>query len=302
MNPAPAHIPVLRETILDIMQPRAGESVLDVTLGLAGHAKAFLEKTGPDGSLTGIDADLENLKVAQHNLAAFSGRTRFIHSNFAQLGSLDLQPVDMVFGDLGLSSPHIDNAERGFSFRFDGPLDLRYDRTSGKTAQQIIQQLDEEELAEIFRRYGELFREAKKLASKLAGKEITTTAQLRAVVDECFGFRAKRLLPQIFQALRIAVNDELNALAHLLDVGANLLKSGGRMGVISYHSLEDRMVKHHFRTLTTPEKDPVTGKISREAPFILLTPKAVAPSDDEIASNPRARSAKFRAIQKRPSA
>lgn len=299
MNNGPQHIPVLQTTALQILAPTAGESVLDVTLGLGGHASSFLEKTSPDGMLTALDADMQNLMIAKNNLASYGDRVHFIHANFSQLAGLGLPPFDIVFADLGLSSPHVDDPERGFSFRFDGPLDLRYDRTSGKTAHQMIQSADEDELIEIFRHYGELFREAKKLAMNMAGKDIATTTDLKKIVEDAFGFRAKRILPQVFQALRIAVNDELHALRELLNAGIYLLKPGGRMGVISYHSLEDRMVKHHFRDLCTPEKDLLTGKISREAPFTLITPKAVVPSDSEIASNPRARSAKFRVIHKR---
>lgn len=294
------HIPVLQTTVMNVLQPKHGETVLDVTLGLGGHAGAFLEGVGDTGRLIGLDADQKNLEIAKSTLSTFSDRTTFMHANFSDLSDLHLPSVDILFADLGLSSPHLDDPERGFSFRFDGPLDLRFDQTRGVTAMHLIEMSDEAELATIFRSYGELYMQARRLASTLAGMRIATTSQLRTVVEELFGFRAKAILPLVFQALRIAVNDEIVSLQNLLNIGPSLLKPGGRMGIISYHSLEDRPVKHTFRSLTTPTKDPVTGTIITIAPFTLLTPKALVPSLPEIADNPRARSAKFRVLQSRP--
>ncbi len=291
------HIPVLQTTVMNVFQPKHGETVLDVTLGLGGHAHTFLESVGEAGRLIGLDADQRNLEVARKNLSEFSDRTTLMHANFSQLSELNLPRVDILFADLGLSSPHLDDPARGFSFRSDGPLDLRFDQSRGVTAMHLIEMSDEAELATIFRSYGELYMQARRLASTLAGTQIATTAQLRTLIEELFGFRAKAILPLVFQALRIAVNDELTALDALLHVGPSLLKKGGRMGIISYHSLEDRPVKHTFRSLTTPLKDPITGKISQDAAFRLLTPKALVPSAQEMADNPRSRSAKFRALQ-----
>lgn len=281
-----------------MLAPARGESVLDVTLGLGGHAEAFLKATGPTGTLIGCDADGDNLVFARQRLASFGDRVQLHHVNFGALDQCNFPLVDIVFADLGLSSPHLDDASRGFSFRFEGPLDLRFDRTHGKTAAELIQSSDVEELTQIFRLYGELHKEGSKLGRMMAGQDLATTTALKALVEKGFGHHARAVLPQVFQALRIAVNDELNVLATLLRVGPTLLKPGGRMGVISFHSLEDRMVKHVFRELCEPQKDLITGKISVPADFELFQKKALQPSDNEVQKNQRARSAKFRAIRR----
>lgn len=292
------HIPVLEETVLQLLAPKAGETVLDVTLGLAGHATRFLEATGPTGRFYGLDADSTNLAFASKMLEQFGERVELHHLNFGQIGELALPPLDILFADLGLSSPHVDDPERGFTFRTEAPLDLRYDRTSGLSAAEYIERASEEQIAGIMRDYGELFQQAKRIGRELAGKSFATTTELCSVIEKVFTFKAKSLYPQIFQALRIAVNDELGVLNTLLSIGPTLLAPGGRMGVISFHSLEDRMVKHAFRTLSTPVKDCITGKVSQNAPFAILTPKAVVPEEEEIIANPRARSVKFRILQR----
>jgi 16S rRNA (cytosine1402-N4)-methyltransferase len=283
---------------MDTLLPAAGESVLDVTLGLGGHAEAFLERTGPDGHLTALDADTDNIRIAETRLAPFGDRVTIHHINFGQMATLGLKPFDIVFGDLGLSSPHLDDPSRGFSFRFDGPLDLRFDRTTGKTAAELLETKDVDDLIHIYRTYGELHREAGRLAHITVGKGIATTTDLKKAVENGFGFRAKGIMAQVFQALRIAVNEELDVLNAFLQAGVSLLKPGGRIGVLSYHSLEDRMVKQVFKALCEPEKDAFTGKISVPAAYMLLTKKAVQASEEEIRQNPRARSVKFRAIQR----
>ena len=292
------HVPVLHETVLRTLSPQLGETVLDVTLGLGGHAAAMLHALGSAGVFIGIDADERNLAWAKEHLKAYEGQTQFHHCNFSQIGTLGLPPLDIVFADLGLSSPHIDDPERGFSFRLASPLDLRFDQHTGRTATQCILESSPEELRTVFREYGELWQEGGKLARVCAGKDLRTTLQLKELVEASFGYRAKSILPQVFQALRIAVNDELGALKTLLTEAPMMLSSGGRMGVISYHSLEDRLVKQKFRELTTPEKDPVTGKIAVEALFVPITKKPIVATAEEIAENPRARSAKFRVIRR----
>ncbi len=282
--------------VYSVLAPALGETVLDVTLGLGGHAERFLEAIGPTGRLIGLDADPRNLEVARERLQG-RGVTELQHANFRDLASLKLPPIGILFADLGLSSPHLDDPNRGFTFRTDAPLDLRFDQSQGETAAALIARSDADGLFEIFRTYGE-FAGGAKLSRALAGKDIATTFALKRTVENVFGYRAKALLPQIFQALRIAVNDELRALEHLLEVGPHLLCPGGRMGIISYHSLEDRPVKRAFRALASPEKAPLTGRTVRPAPFVLLTPKALVPSPDEIASNPRSRSAKFRVLKR----
>ncbi len=292
------HVPVLEETVLTLLEPKPNETVLDVTLGLAGHALRFLKATAPDGRFIGLDADTLNLNEATKRLADFSDRITLHHANFGELPRLQLPQVDILFADLGLSSPHVDDPSRGFTFRTEAPLDLRYDQQSGQSAADLIRYSEEEELAKIFRDYGELYPQARRLGKVLSGQLFVTTVDLRTAVEKAFGYRAKPLMPQVFQALRMAVNDELGVLQTLLAAGPQLLTVGGRMGVLSYHSLEDRMVKHAFRTLATPLKDDITGKVAVPASFELVTPKAVVASADESAANARARSVKFRILRR----
>ncbi len=293
------HVPVLETTVLQILAPKAGESVLDCTLGLGGHSAAFLEAVGPSGSLVALDADEGNLSFATERLAALGGNVRTIHANFRDAASLGLAPVDVIFADLGLSSPHLDDPDRGFSFRADGPLDLRYDRSTGQSAADLIEASDENALVTIIHDFGEVHQYVRPLAKLIAGKRLETTGDMRTAVEEIFTYRAPSVLPRIFQALRIAVNDELGALLALLAAIPPLLKPGGRAGILSYHSLEDRLVKHTFKALAEAPKDPLTGRAEADPAFDLLTKKALVPEDAEIASNPRSRSVKFRAIQRR---
>ena len=289
------HIPVLSAEVIDLLAPKSGETVLDVTVGLGGHAQLFLEKIGRKGNLIGLDADENNLNEAAKVLDGKN--VTLMHANFRDLQSLDIPQCDVIFADLGLSSPHVDDPSRGFSFREDGPLDLRFDQTEGMTASELISQESELELAAIFKEYGEI-RQSYPLARELKNVNPKTTKELNEVAEKIFGHRTKKVLPQIFQALRIAVNDELGSLGKLLDDGLTLLKPDGRMGIISYHSLEDRMVKRRFRELSTSAKDSVTGAALSPANFSLLTKKAIKPSMDEISNNPRSRSARFRVINK----
>lgn len=301
------HMPVLHiagssdSPVLRILRPKPGETVCDATLGLGGHAADFLRAIGPRGKLYGIDADAENLEAARRNLSAFASQITLHHANFRDIAELNLPPLDILFADLGLSSPHLDDASRGFAHRASGPLDLRYDRTKGRSAAELLERSSAEDIGKILRDYGEV-RGSRKLASIIRKRAdagaMQTTADLKAAAEEAFRWRAPKLFGQVFQALRIAVNDELGALEKLLREGIRLLAPGGRMGIIAYHSLEDRMVKQKFRELTTPKKDPHTGAIATPASFSLLMKKPLKPSDEEIAANPRARSAVFRAIQR----
>jgi len=286
---------------MEILNPQAGETVLDCTVGLGGHAKAFLERIaclpkpwcrrGPKWQLIGVDADEMNLNVARKNLKEYKN-VELVQGNFRNIFSdtlsIPLHPsgmeYDIIFADLGLSSPHIDDPKRGFTYREDAPLDLRFDQSQGTRAAELIARISKEELANILFQFGEL-RESRRLADYIRASDIQTTSNLKTCVEDAVGWRAKKLLPQVFQALRIAVNDELKALEVLLREGPKLLTSGGRMGIISYHSLEDRMVKQAFRSL-----DPSTYQI--------LTKKPICPSEEEVKHNPRSRSAKFRAIKR----
>ncbi|PIR53690.1 16S rRNA (cytosine(1402)-N(4))-methyltransferase [Candidatus Peregrinibacteria bacterium CG10_big_fil_rev_8_21_14_0_10_42_8] len=294
----PNHRPVLINETLEFLAPKTGESVLDVTLGLAGHSRAFLEKIGTGGALTGLDADNDNVQTAQENLEEFAENTTFIHTNFERLEELDIGTFDIIFADLGLSSPHLDNPEKGFSIRADGPLDMRFDRTAGPTAADWISSSTEEELADIFYRYGEI-RQSRKLAAVLKTDKPKTTFGLNASCEHVFHHKNASFLPQVFQSLRIAVNNELHALEVLLRRGPEILHSGGRIGIISFHSLEDRMVKQTFKALATPEIDDRTGAVSKEAGFELITRKAIKPSEEEVEANQRSRSAILRVLRKK---
>ncbi len=291
------HAPVLLQETLQALSLRSGDTVVDVTVGLGGHSAAFLTIIGEKGHLIALDADAENLADAKKHLENLPGEKTFYHSNFAMLSELSLPPCDVLFADLGLSSPHLDDPERGFSFRFDAPLDLRFDRESGETVAEFIARSSPEELQKVLSEFGEI-RPARKLAAEIAESKPETTTALSECVERIYGFRAKGVRPQVFQAFRIAINDELGALASLLQYGPYLLKEEGKMAVISFHSLEDRMVKRAFRALSTPEIDDRTGAISQPASFILPSRKAIKPSEEEISHNPRARSARLRILQK----
>lgn len=292
------HVPVLQTTVLHVLALKEGESVLDCTLGLGGHSAAFLEATAPGGTLVALDADTTNLADARARLEPFGDRAKLVHANFRDAGALGLGAFDVVFADLGLSSPHIDEPERGFSFRTDGPLDLRYDRTTGCTAADLIEQSDEDDLVTMIHDLGEVHQHVRPLAKILAGTRVETTFAFKQKVEEVFRYRAPSVLPRLFQALRIAVNDEIGALESLLAAIPDLLNSGGRAGILSYHSLEDRVVKRTFKSWSEPEKDMLTGRPVAAARFELLTKKALVPEDDELAANPRSRSVKFRAIRR----
>ena len=291
------HVSVLLKEVLEGLSPRTGETVLDVTVGLGGHSAAFLEAVGETGSLIAMDADSENLEEAKKRLSSLPGTKTFEHHNFRELPEIGLPLCDVMFADLGLSSPHLDDPERGFSFRLEGPLDLRFDRQFGETAAEFVACNTPEELKRILFIYGEV-RQSGKLGLEISARKPRTTKDLCACVEDVCGFRAKSVLPQVFQALRIAVNKELEALEILLSYGPTLLKEGGRMGIISFHSLEDRMVKRAFRELATPVKDETTGAVAIPAPYKLWSRKAVKPGEDEIAVNPRSRSARLRIIER----
>lgn len=289
-------------SVFDVVLPQEGETVLDVTLGLGGHAKTFAERIGATGLLICLDADSQNMDDAKAVLKGVPCKTQFIHSNFSELPHLNLPKVDILFADLGLSSPHLDDGERGFSFRTNAPLDMRFDRTKGETAAELLARSSFEDIRAMLREFGEL-REAGYIARAIEEKNasaepVSTTLDLVDCVTKAVGWRAPQLLPRVFQSVRMAVNDELGALQTLLSFGPTLLKPGGRMGIISFHSLEDRMVKQTFREMCAVEKDEITGQDKTAPAFELLTKKSLAPSTQELEANPRARSAKFRAIRK----
>jgi 16S rRNA (cytosine1402-N4)-methyltransferase len=303
------HVPVLVAETLDYLAPERGGVFVDGTLGLGGHAEALL-RASPDVQLIGIDRDREALARAADRLAVFGPRVRLVQANFHQLmatlAGLGVRAIAGFLADLGVSSLQLETPARGFSFRFDGPLDMRMG-LSETTAADLVNQASEGELETIFRDYGEE-RQARRIARRIARarmeKPIETTGELKALVDAAKGPRAareERIDPatRVFQALRIAVNQELAGLERCIEEAVQLLDTGGRLVVISYHSLEDRIVKNTFRDLAHGEVDPVTGRSRSETQLIeVLTRKPVRPTESEVDLNPRSRSAKLRAARR----
>jgi len=310
------HEPVLRAETLEFLAPERGGICIDCTLGLGGHAEALLSAS-EDLLVVGIDRDPEALERARRRLGRYGGRLRVVEGDFHHLADLPGVPgvggAAGILADLGVSSLQLDRPERGFSFRAEGPLDMRMGG-DGMTAREILEHYSEEELVRIFREYGEE-RQARRVARAVveARQEapLTTTTQFADVVRrakkpvrsrrERRGGRHREIDPatQVFQALRIEVNQELAGLERFLDQAVERLEADGRLVVISYHSLEDRIVKHRLRELERGQKDPVTGRTRSETQLIeVLTKKPVRPSAAEVAANPRSRSARLRAARR----
>ncbi|HJP94216.1 MAG TPA: 16S rRNA (cytosine(1402)-N(4))-methyltransferase RsmH [Pyrinomonadaceae bacterium] len=302
------HRPVLLEETLKFLAPERGGLFIDCTVGLGGHSEAIL-KSSSDTCVLGMDLDPAALAYSRQRLASFGERFRAVHANFRAIAQV-LQEANErdpngILVDLGVSSLQFDSPERGFSFRFDAPLDMRMDPTSGPTAADLLQQLPEAEIARIIFEYGEE-RHSRRIARRIVerreqGKPITTTAELVELV----GGRHKRdqIHPatRTFQALRIAVNHELEGLGEFVETAVDLLIPGGRFVGISFHSLEDRILKRELRRLSghcqCPPRLPVCSCGARKA-VEALTPRPVIPGAREVEENPRARSAKLRACRK----
>ena len=303
------HVPVLLAETLEYLAPERGGVFVDGTLGLGGHAEALL-RASPDVQLIGIDRDREALARAADRLAGFGPRVRLVQANFHQLmatlAGLGVRAIAGFLADLGVSSLQLETPARGFSFRLDGPLDMRMG-LSETTAADLVNQASEGELETIFREYGEE-RHARRIARAIARarteKPVRTTGELKALVNAAKGPRAareERIDPatRVFQALRIAVNQELAGLERCIEEAVQLLDTGGRLVVISYHSLEDRIVKNTLRDLARGEVDPVTGRSRSETQLIeVLTRKPVRPTESEVDLNPRSRSARLRAARR----
>jgi 16S rRNA (cytosine1402-N4)-methyltransferase len=308
------HRSVMPEEVLALLQPRAGGTYLDGTLGGAGHAQLILEHSHPDGRLIGLDRDPEALRKAAQVLNPYGDRVVLRHRNFSEaaevLAELKIDGLDGMLLDLGVSSHQLDSAERGFSFRSDAPLDMRMDPTVGVTAAEALNDLKAEELARIFREYGEerwAGRIARKIVKVRDQAPIRTTLQLADLVrDTVPGGRVPaRIHPatRVFQALRIYVNQELEHVEKGVRAAIGLLKPEGRLVVISFQSLEDRIVKRIFleqaRTCTCPPRLPIC--VCRTIPRVEpLTRKALRATEVEIEENPRSRSAVLRAIRRLP--
>jgi 16S rRNA (cytosine1402-N4)-methyltransferase len=287
------HVPVMAAEVRALLTERAPRTIVDATVGTGGHAAALLE-AAPGAHLLGLDRDAGVLDVARERLQLYGARVTLRHSDFARIADVmaecGIAEADAILADLGMSSYALDDPERGLSFRFDGPLDMRMDRTGGVRAYDLVNEDSEAELARILFEYGEE-RASRRIARAIVNarrvRPIATTGELRAIIERVLGPRRRggvHPATRTFQALRIAVNHEIESLAALLEHGPRMLAVGGRLVVLAYHSLEDRAVKERFRTL------------ARDGGFALVTPKALRPSPSEVTSNPRARSARLRCI------
>ena len=296
-SPTLPHLSVLPAEVLDALRPTSGGTYVDCTVGAGGHAAAILDASAPDGRLLGIDADPGALAIAAERLARFGDRVRLVHRNYRELERVltetQTPAPNGILLDLGVSSMQLDRPERGFSFQADGPLDMRLDPTTGETAADLVNTLPERELADVIYRYGEerhSRRVARSIIARRATSRFATTTDLARVVAGALGGRTAghgiHPATRTFQALRIAVNDELGGLETVLPQAADALAPGGRLTVIAFHSLEDRIVKQFMR--------------SRPEQLRVLTKKPLVASSEEQRANPRSRSAKLRAAEKLP--
>lgn len=296
------HIPVLLNESIEGMNLHADGIYADMTFGGGGHSKEILRRMGEDCHLYSFDQDED----AEKNIVD-DKRFTFVRSNFRYLRNFmryyGVEQLDGILADLGVSSHHFDDSERGFSFRFDGKLDMRMNKRAGMTAADIVNTYDEEKLADVFYIYGEL-KNSRKLAATIAKarqqKQITTIGEFLDIIKPLFGReRKKKELAKVFQALRIEVNHEMEALKEMLYEATDLLKPGGRLVVITYHSLEDRMVKNLIKAGN------IEGKVEQDfygnvqSPFRAVNNKVIVPTDEEVNQNPRSRSAKLRIAEKR---
>ena len=296
------HIPVLLDESINGMNLKPGGTYVDVTFGGGGHSKEILRRMDKDSRLFSFDQDED----AERNIVNDS-RFTFVRSNFRYLHNFlryyDVEGVDAILADLGVSSHHFDDSERGFSFRFEGSLDMRMNKRAGKTAADIVNTYDEEQLANLFYLYGEL-KNSRKLASVLVKARmqnpIQTIGEFLEIVKPLFGReREKKELAKVFQALRIEVNQEMEALKEMLYAATEALNPGGRLVVITYHSLEDRIVKNLMKTGNIEGKAEQDFFGNVQTPFRLVNNKVIVPDDAEIERNPRSRSAKLRIAEKK---
>jgi 16S rRNA (cytosine1402-N4)-methyltransferase len=299
-TPRPPHTPVLMAEVLAHLAPRPSGIYCDATVGYGGHARAILEASAPDGRLVGLDRDPQAIAAAAEALRGFGDRVTLVHAPFSRIASVleraNALPLDGCLVDLGVSSPQLDRAERGFSFRQSGPLDMRMDPTTGETAAQFLGRVSEDELAAVLRDFGEeryAGRIARNIVEARGSDQLSTTSALAALVARSVPRHERHKDPatRTFQALRLAVNGELAELEHFLADAPALVRPGGRLVVIAFHSLEDRLVKTRLRALAK-------GELPGEPPFRILTKHVVPPSDAERAANPRARSARLRAAER----
>lgn len=301
------HEPVLYREIIHALQPTSNGLYVDGTLGAGGHAHGILEDSAPDGRLLGLDLDPVALDVAGDRLEHFGDRAVLVQDSYVAMGqhinNLGWDAVDGILLDLGLSSMQLDTPERGFSFRADALLDMRFDPSASLTAADLVNKLPESELADIIYNYGEERYSRKIARSIVAARPIHTTQELAALVSKTLGRFGSRIHPatRTFQALRIAVNQELTALETVLPIALGELKSGGRLAIISFHSLEDRIVKQFFRRESRdcicPPELPICV-CDHQAQLREIVRRPIRPEESEIERNPRARSARLRVAEK----
>ncbi len=297
------HVPVLLKESVDGLNIGTGGCYVDVTFGGGGHSREILSRLDHQSHLYSFDQDAD----AEKNAEGFEkGKFTFVRGNFRFLKNFlkyyGVEQIDGLLADLGVSSHHFDDSERGFSFRFEGKLDMRMNQRAGRTAADVVNTYDEKQLADVFYLYGEL-KQSRKLAAAIVkarqGKRVETIGDFLEIVKPFFrSEREKKELAKVFQALRIEVNHEMDALRDMLKGATEMLKPGGRLVVITYHSLEDRMVKNLMKTGNVEGKEDKDffGKVN--TPFRLVNRQVIVPSDEELAGNPRSRSAKLRIAEK----
>lgn len=306
------HKPVMLSEVLEWLRPQPGMTIVDATVGAGGHAHAIAERLGDRGTLIALDRDESMLEHAQTRLEPLPCTKHFVHADYRDLplvlDELGIQSVDGILIDMGVCTDQLDDPERGLAFRFDAPLDMRLDRSQSTTAYHLLQKIRQEQLVRILREYGEerwAVPIARRIIQRRNQGRMNTTGDLVAAVMEAVPrrFHDRRIHPatRTFQAIRIAVNRELDGLQEAIEAICHRLKMGGRICVLAYHSLEDRAVKHAFRNLSGRVPTP-TGAALAEAPsrpiLRILTPKPLEPSEAETEANPRARSAKLRVAER----
>ncbi len=304
-----SHAPVLADEVIQYLAVQPGGRYVDCTTGAGGHARAILEASAPGGVILCLDADEKALRVAEQNLAPFAESVRLVEANFRDLADVCRQynfvPVHGILFDLGLSSMQLADAERGFSFQIEAPLDMRFGKSQSLTASEIVNDYTERDLADLIWRLGEEPASRRIARAILRARPLTTTTELASTVSRAVSGRHTRIHPatRTFQALRIAVNDELGALETALGQARDLLGPGGRLVVISFHSLEDRIVKQFLqresRDCICPPEYP-TCQCGHRISLRVLTRKSITPGEAELAANPRSRSARLRAAEKLP--
>jgi 16S rRNA (cytosine1402-N4)-methyltransferase len=301
------HDPVLFQEVMEVLKPVPGGVYVDGTIGAGGHSRGILERSAPDGILIGFDRDPAALALAESNLAEFSDRVTLIHSSYldlvSHLNKQNKHHIDGILIDLGLSSMQLDSPERGFSFRHEAPLDMRFDPGQSFSASDLVNESTREELTEIIFTYGEEKFSRRIAAAIIANRPLATTKELAELIKRVVPHSRSKIHPatRTFQALRIVVNNELDALEAFLPAALGVLKPGGRLAVIAFHSLEDRIVKGFFRQESRdcicPPELPICV-CENKARIKEISRRPIRPEDSEIVENPRARSAKMRAAEK----